>query len=128
MKAARIEILAGATWRQLVSSDKRKIGAVDEQLVLGGTHRKDVGDVIVRHGVAVAAVFDEAVDGAQAIHEQPFRAPLMGGSARVISGGTKTNQALAEHIEKFVSDLPRVEVTVEDLDLAVPLLVLGARG
>jgi Uma2 family endonuclease len=69
MEARRVELEPEAARRELVASDARQVGGVDEQLVLGDAHRQDVGHVVVGNGVAIAFPVDEAVDAAHAIED-----------------------------------------------------------
>jgi hypothetical protein len=69
MEAARIELLAGALRGELVARDAGEIRGVDEELPLRDADGQDVGDVVVRDGVAVALPVDEAVDAADAVDD-----------------------------------------------------------
>ena len=69
MQSRRIDLEMAPPLGELVCGDTLEVGRVDVQLMLGDAQRQDVGDVLVGHGIPVAAVVDEAVDGAGAVDD-----------------------------------------------------------
>ena len=64
-----VDVHAAAARGELVARDEPEVGRVDEELVLGDADGQDLGDVVVRDGVAVGIDDDEAVDAANAVED-----------------------------------------------------------
>jgi len=52
-----------------MASNAAQIGSVDKELVLGDSHWNDVGDVVVRDSIAIAAPVNETINTADAIDD-----------------------------------------------------------
>lgn len=74
MLSARMDLrsadsLARTPRRQFVASEQSDVGTVDEDLLLGHTHREQVVDRFVGDGVAVAVPSNETIDAAHPVDD-----------------------------------------------------------
>ena len=69
VEAGGIQLEPRAARSELVTRDALQICGVHEQLALRDAHREDVGDVIVRNRVAIAAPRDEPIDAAETVDD-----------------------------------------------------------
>ena len=104
VQAERVILLATTAGTKLVAREAGEVGPVDEELGLGDAQREEVGDVVVRDGVAIALPVDVAVDAAEAV----------GDTGRVVGVGRQRAQVrsfLAEPVERA---LPVTQARVDD--------------
>lgn len=69
MDELRVDVHASTAWSELVARNESKVSGIDEELVLGDADGQDLGDVVVRDGIAIAVDSHEAVDAADAIED-----------------------------------------------------------